>query len=126
MSDSVCKITSFCVHFFTQLSAWTLAIITVQRSLAIIYPFRCRGIITLRKSAIIYAITAFVIAALGAPHLFLTSISVYNFCGDDDHSNIITYLDMVMSSILPFSLICIFNIWLLISVTKNSKRGWFC
>ncbi|XP_060085271.1 FMRFamide receptor-like [Ylistrum balloti] len=111
----VCSVPFAFLMLFSALSAWITATVSVDRYIAVYYPFKVNQYCT-RKRALIFVVLAF---------LLLLAINFPTICYEwnDDNSSCITpeftndycleyinYIDLSGYVAIPFCFICIFNI----------------
>ncbi|KAL8621074.1 hypothetical protein ACOMHN_040599 [Nucella lapillus] len=107
LHDWTCKIHKWLLYGGCAMSAWLLTCVTVQRTMAILWPHRMKMVWTVRRTRIVIATLVF--AAFGCHfHLILgLETSRYNRCDarpgvyEYFYRNILMLLDMFLTSLLP-------------------------
>ncbi|KAL8570569.1 hypothetical protein ACOMHN_008926 [Nucella lapillus] len=121
LHDLVCKIHKWILYGGCATSAWLLTCVTVQRTMAVLWPHRMKTVWTVRRTRIIIA--ALVSTAFGGHLHLLVGLEVtrYNRCDarpgvyEYFYRNILMLLDMFLSSLLPC--VCQFICDLILSFT---------
>ncbi len=70
-SKSACSAHFFFAHYFFQMSAWTLVLVTAERLIAVIRPLQARSICNRKRAIVIWVVMAVAVFGINA-HLFVT------------------------------------------------------
>ncbi|OWF49619.1 FMRFamide receptor [Mizuhopecten yessoensis] len=128
-NQSFCSVDFSCTLIFMQLSSWITVAVTIDRYIAVCYPFHVNQYCT-RKRALIYTgVTFLVIAALNLPSICL-KWDEDNLCVMPEFTNVYcfkyrTYIDMFFYILIPVCIICIFNSLIVrgLIVSANKRRN---
>ncbi|XP_063416038.1 C-C chemokine receptor type 1-like [Mytilus trossulus] len=128
LSDASCKINLFVLYFAMQYSSWVLVCLIIDRFIKTNFPFLYMRVATIRKTSII-ALAAFIILAGINMHFFWTNgikgkngacgnlTPAYEYFGE----YVFTYIDLVILSLLPFTIMLILNIFVYRALRKHLK-----
>ena len=128
LSSFGCKVHVMLTYFFGDLSSWTLIMLTVERTVSVCLPLRCRTLFSLRRVVGVWSAVVVLLIGLNA-HIFVTadiileasSSSVNNqtvnvsVCDvKPQYFNFITvtwyWIDAMTNSFVPFGVVLIGNI----------------
>ncbi|XP_076462068.1 cysteinyl leukotriene receptor 1-like [Babylonia areolata] len=122
-----CKLTSWLIYVANTVSAWLVTGVTVQRTMAVIWPHKVRLVCSVRRAWIIVAALVFSASALHSHFLFGIVLSEDNVCTFSSTSyrqfyeRIFMWVDMCFSSFLSSItlLVCDFILsWALFKATS--------
>lgn len=128
LSDASCKINLFVLYFAMQYSSWILVCLIIDRFIKTNFPFLYMRVATIRKTSVI-ALAAFIILAGINMHFFWTNgikgkngscgnlTPAYEFFGE----YVFTYIDLVILSLLPFTIMLILNIFVYRALKRHLK-----
>ncbi|XP_076467601.1 putative G-protein coupled receptor 139 [Babylonia areolata] len=124
----VCKVHKWLVYSVNTTSAWLVTSVTVQRTMAVLWPHRMRIVCTVRRTWIVIAalvVTAFAIDFHLVPG---SEISSANGCDTDPaglyryfYVHIFTWVDMCVSSLLPFVILFVCDVILSFTLFKATS-----
>ncbi|CAG2197116.1 unnamed protein product [Mytilus edulis] len=134
LSDASCKISLFVLYFAMHYSSWILVCLIIDRFIKTNFPFLYMRVATIRKTSVI-ALAAFIILAGINMHFFWTNgikgengikgktescgnlTPAYEFFGE----YVFTYIDLVILSLLPFTIMLILNIFVYRALKRHLK-----
>ncbi|CAC5414543.1 unnamed protein product [Mytilus coruscus] len=118
LSDASCKINLFVLYFAMQYSSWILVCLIVDRFIKTNFPFLYMRVTTIKKTSAIALVTFIILAGINM-HFFWTNgikgkdgscgnlTPEYEYFGE----YVFTYIDLVILSLLPFTIMLILNIF---------------
>ena len=119
---TVCHLFKFCHEFFVGCSAWLVVAVGVERALAVTYPVQAKVWDTISLAKKVTIITCVMLAVVESHHLWMADFSsdkcVYHAVFMEYKGNVVSSLDLVLSSILPVIIVCICYIILSIKVIQ--------
>ncbi|KAK2158227.1 hypothetical protein LSH36_174g03050 [Paralvinella palmiformis] len=127
LSVASCKIHIFLVYFLVHFEAWILVCVTVERLAAIFVPHRAREIFTKKFASTQIALTGLVLMMLNL-HFFWTHTMVDGICftGNDGHedfmNNVWTWIDLMVSSCVPFVLMLSCNVGIITRLSYMQRK----
>ena len=131
-NEVVCKVHVFLVGFIRHFSAWILVTVTIERFIAVWYPFKAKTICTMRNGAIALAVLGVLVFSANA-HSLWTMEFVPEFNTTDSFQcrkgrykgikffnlNIWPWIDSFLASYCPFAIMLVFNILIIIRLTQS-------
>ena len=126
-SDGGCRTQEFLQRFFVYLSPWTLVLITGERLLSVLYPFRSSSLIGSRKWAIIAWLSLCAVDTFINLYHPIRGWFLYTLCRPQDVQadqviRIYELVDLFASSLLPGLVILIMNVQI-IRFIRRSRRS---
>ncbi|XP_064595001.1 probable G-protein coupled receptor B0563.6 [Liolophura sinensis] len=128
LGNGGCKALHFLMNFTTPVANWTVVLMTLERFVAVFFPFKISRVFSLKKSVLALLITAFVllIHASFALWLYIEVIDDgYIYCGEEpslqDVSRIITWVDLLLLSLLPCLILIFLNSGIIVKLNKSAK-----
>lgn len=130
ISDLACKFSIFFGHFFSDVSVWVIIAVTVERFVVVKYPFRTLSSKRIRQAKIICAAIVALMCAINVHFLVLAEIQVRNGAPKCEIrpsswtmiNNIWPWIDAVVYSFLPFTILVVLNGFIIRSVCKSKDR----
>ena len=131
LSFAYCKINLFCMYYVIQLEAWILVCVNIERLTAVFLPMKAKKLFTKRSALIQMAIVASVLFVINS-HIFWTQTlvddgSVYVCMEHPDFAmfrlHVYGWIDMVLASVLPFSVMFVSSIAICVKLYMQSKIG---
>ncbi|XP_064598275.1 thyrotropin-releasing hormone receptor-like [Liolophura sinensis] len=132
MGHTGCQIILLIGHFLVQFSVWILAIITVERFVAVQFVFKVSSLFTMARARMSLAITA-VLLFLADIHLFWTSMEVSDpltglQCGfHPDHqffgNNVWHWIDATLAFLFPCALLIVLNTLILVYLHRHQAKN---
>lgn len=124
-----CKFLAFCGNFLITFANWLLVAMSVERFVAVWYPFKIGQIWTFKKSLVV--VIGITIPLLGLfLHLFWTvhyvNMKTYILCiAHEDHLDFVVnawfWINITVYALLPGLLLLIFNSLIISGIVKSSK-----
>lgn len=131
MGNTGCQSVLLIGHFLVQFSVWILAIITVERFVAVQFVFKVSTLFTMTRARMSLLITT-VLLFLADMHLFWTSVEVMNpltglQCGfHPDHqffgSKVWHWIDATLAFLFPCALLVVLNALILINLHRHQTK----
>lgn len=129
-SDLTCKFSIFFGHFFSDVSVWVIIAVTVERFVVVKYPFRTLASKRIRQAKIICAAIVALMCAINVHFLVLAEIHARNGAPKCEIrpsswtmiNNIWPWIDAVVYSFLPFTILVVLNGFIIRSVCKSKDR----
>ncbi|XP_076446318.1 G-protein coupled receptor 39-like [Babylonia areolata] len=123
----VCKLHTWLLYALGTMSAWLVTCVTVQRTIAISLPHRARTMFTVRRTRM--AVAAVVLTSSALHFHMVVSMETdpkYGCIGrsvqyEDFFFGVWTWVDMCMSSILPFLCLIVCDVMLSMSLFKATS-----
>lgn len=130
ISDLTCKCSIFFGHFFSDVSVWVIIAVTVERFVVVKYPFRTLSSKRIRQAKIICAAIVALMCAINVHFLVLAEIQVRNGAPKCEIrpsswtmiNNIWPWIDALVYSFLPFTILVVLNGFIIRSVCKSKDR----
>ena len=131
LSFAYCKINMFCMYYVIQLEAWILVCVSIERLTAVFLPLKAKKLFTKRSALIQMATVASALFVVNA-HVFWTQTLIDDGYGHvcTEHPDFATFrlrvngwIDMVLASVLPFSVMLVSSIAICGKLYKQSKIG---
>ena len=138
VNDVLCKVLIFSVYCSSMTSAWVLVAMTTHRMTSVVWPHLTGAISSGRTSLIVVVCIVSFMAALNSHELFAYSVSSFTvnpynngterICHFFNHPNlslryfeysVFPWVDMTISSILPFCLLLVDNTLLIRKVAQS-------
>ena len=133
-SSAGCKIHVFLTYFFAHLAPWYLVLLTIERSISVFFPLRCREICSRKKMAITVGTITVMLIGINLHHFItsdrriltahITSTQVYSYAAcynlekfESFHRGAWYWIDSTLASIGPFIIILIGNIIIMVKLT---------
>ena len=120
-----CKLSKYVSLLTTLLSSWILVMINFLRFLAIVFPLKCKGIISFRRSVTAVIITITIFSILALPNILFSTLSTHygiQECVYDKsvRENLLIYrtINSVLISFAPLILSSICNTCMIVSLRK--------
>ncbi|XP_067650374.1 probable G-protein coupled receptor 139 [Haliotis asinina] len=124
-----CKFLAFCGNFLITFANWLLVAMSVERFVAVWYPFKIGQIWTFKKSLVV--VIGITIPLLGLfLHLFWTvhyvNMETYILCvAHEDHLDFFVnawfWINITVYALLPCLLLLVFNALIIAGIVKSSK-----
>ncbi|OWF35969.1 G-protein coupled receptor B0563.6 [Mizuhopecten yessoensis] len=110
----LCSVDFSCTLIFMQLSSWITVAVTIDRYIAVCYPFHVNQYCTRKRALISIGVIFLIIAALNLPIICLEWDDENSSCVMLEFANVYCfkyspYIEMFVYIMLPVLLICIFN-----------------
>jgi hypothetical protein len=124
----ICKCHTFMTYLTVHISAWTLALVAVERAVCVCMPFRYKIVFSFRRAVIVWGITTALLAGINSHILWIVSIvddeiSGERRCGSIEkfklYGNGLDILDLLLASIIPFMVILPCNIIIMIKILER-------
>ncbi|XP_076446392.1 G-protein coupled receptor daf-37-like [Babylonia areolata] len=125
----VCKAQKWLVYSVNTLSAWLVTSVTVQRTMAVLWPHRMRAVCTVRRTWLVIAALVFTVFALYS-HLVVgvdvveawkNECNIHPDMFEHFYRHVFTWLDMCSSSFLPFLCLLTCNVILSLTLFRSSS-----
>jgi hypothetical protein len=143
-SNVACKIVSFIIYMMLDFSVLIIVVMTAEKLYAVTRPMRCHQLKFNKKRSIIFMFLAFMLSfIINSHYLYTHSIVYFNDSINDqfnDSNNMTTkdayctynkwnefyltywaYIDATAYSFLPFTLLCTFNILIVVFIIRAAK-----
>ncbi|KAL8592909.1 hypothetical protein ACOMHN_050736 [Nucella lapillus] len=124
----MCTLLQWFVYSTNTTSAWLVTAVTVQRTMAVLWPHRMRVVCTVQRTWVAVAVVVLTAFLIHVHHLPGSEINEYNLCGfkrgglyEYFISQIYTWLDMCLSSLLPAVCLMICNVVLSMTLFQASS-----
>ena len=127
-SNFGCKLQMFLAYFTAQECAWVIVCLTMERLICVVMPHKAKHIATRKNAAILLVVVTIVLTAINA-HNFETIESLEtdnssSVCNNKPKFDVFywevwPWIDFMLLSILPFSIMCISNLTIIVSVAKS-------
>ncbi|CAH1779160.1 unnamed protein product [Owenia fusiformis] len=125
-TNVLCQLNIYLSYIWAFISVWSLVCFSVERFIAVFYPFKRDRVCTVRRAKIVVCVVT-IVALLGYS-CALWSNKVRNFggnknlCAPDPNwpriLQILTHVDMVMSFAIPLIAIMVLNISICVKITR--------
>ncbi len=130
-SDLVCKIWAFCRFFFPAMSVWLLAILTIERSLVVAFPFKQSFF--LHKKRLCVILILLLTSHLAWCSFIVFAFSLRYFCNDKEnilacachpgiHIKIIFPVRIFVDQLSPVICVVLGNIVISVCFWRNSRQ----
>ena len=124
-----CKLHMYFTYLTVNVSAWTLALVAVERVVCVSRPFRYRILFSFKRTAIAWSTTAVLLAVLNNYLLWMIGLYVDDgsrICDWTDtfkkYVNSFDILDLLSASMIPFMVILPCNIIIIMKMLQ--RRVW--
>ena len=136
-TDAKCKIGSFLFNLSTDVAAWTVVIITVERALAVLFPLRAKVLCSRRFVAISWVLMAAILTAINIHLIWLVNyqpfqgkhMTVHELCpmktetkAERQWAAVWYWLNPFMSAFIPCVLIIGLNIAIIWTIIRQKKK----
>lgn len=125
VSDLACTLHSFITYFTTDMSAWTLIVLSLERYLILKYPLSLKiRLLDLKKALFMVGL----LLSIGVAKNFVFFFSILtpdsNNCYVDFPNSylIISYMDMIFTALIPSALVFIFTSCTIILLGLQNKK----
>ena len=125
MSLGSCWSHYFFIYVLWELSSWSLALLTIERMASVKWPFKAKELFSKKKMIIGWVTVALCLATINL-HWFVTVEYKDDACYDVDESQMFMYkiwpwMDLVLSSLAPLSIIVTCNVIIITILLKARK-----
>ncbi|XP_076447137.1 G-protein coupled receptor daf-37-like [Babylonia areolata] len=123
----VCKTYSWLLYSTNTLCAWLVTSVTVQRTMAVLWPHRMRAVCTVRRTWMVIAALAISALTLQVHFLFGMRMTEDNRCDDEAGvyeyflREIATWMDLAVSSFLPCVCLLVCDVILSLTLFKSTS-----
>ncbi|KAL8588240.1 hypothetical protein ACOMHN_062097 [Nucella lapillus] len=123
----VCKLYNWLIYVTTNLSAWLVTCVTLQRTMAVTWPHKMRMVCTLRRTWIVVALIVLVACTVHVHFLVGMEITSGGRCtyGTPDYRHfceiVWTWVDLFMSSFLPSLCLIVCDVILSLALFKAAS-----
>ena len=126
ISPFSCKCHVFFTYISVHVSAWTLALLTIVRTVCVTKPIKVKQIFSLKNTIIVWAMVTLALTGLdlslfytGYIREYALGIFDFSFCYIS-HKYVWTVVDLVVASIGPFSVIVPCNVLIIIRMIRRA------
>ncbi|KAK2157048.1 hypothetical protein LSH36_200g04073 [Paralvinella palmiformis] len=131
VSNVGCKITIFMFMLASHMSAWLIVLVTMDRFIAVRFPFRAVQICTTKRSALATAILLCVLVLYNAHLLWTMHLhefeNGYKQCapqiGDAFMNGPFNYIRLASYTLVPFTLVITMNIGIIVGICRTSAHS---
>ncbi|CAH1780980.1 unnamed protein product [Owenia fusiformis] len=129
-----CKIGIVVLYVMTDLSPWLVALLAIERCIAVTIPHRVSLIMSPAKVKLAVGVTVLILIAaniqLGFIHVFDASSPDQFYCTPSQeymiyYKEVFVWMDLALLSVIPLSIVIVCNIIILINVIRHhrSRKG---
>ena len=122
VSTFTCKMYPFFVHYVDYLSAWLRLCFTIERTVAVTLPYVYHVYFSRRISLIISLACSLILAATMSPMIFFFASNGEHCIYQTKWKNVLSWSDVVLSTILPFTGIIVSNSIMMYSLCKARRN----
>ena len=122
----------FVINFFSNYSAWTVVLMTLERMVAVTMPLKAKVWCRIRNARLSSILIGFVAAAKNIHYSFTTdflyrpeqrsNMCAFGLVRKGAFQRIWQGVDTVLASVLPFVVILVCNIIIITNIRRQSKR----
>ena len=126
-SSFSCKLIYFLTYFCRHLASWTLVLLTIERTISVLFPLRCRQLCSTKRAIIAWLVITASIFAINS-HFFFGFYLFDHSCASHDpfwsnyYDFYLYWINAIVTDILPFCFILLGNI--IIIGTIVIARRW--
>ncbi|XP_071105022.1 probable G-protein coupled receptor 139 [Haliotis cracherodii] len=127
LSPAACKIFNFLTYWSFDFAAWILVAMTVERYIAIHFPFTVTKHATIPRAKVVSIFLGVIFVGINA-HFFATvTISDRGYCSSQEeyirfNDYVFPWIDAALYSFIPFIVLLVFNILIILDSRKAIKR----
>ena len=127
VSSAACKTINFMSYTCFDIAVWTLVAMTIERFLAVHFPFKASKYATIKNGKIVLVVLIIVFTGINLHFFWTVSLNERGHCAYLEehthfHDEVWPWIDATLYSFLPFALLLIFNILIIYDNRRHLKR----